>query len=103
MLTLSQKLPDYFEYIENDVSYSLRQVQYPQDIPLLHRWMHEPHVIPQWQLNKSEIELKVYFEKMLADDHQRLMIVGINGQDVGYAEIYEGKRDRLARYYKGED
>ena len=57
------KLPDYFEYIENDVSYSLRQVQYPQDIPLLHRWMHEPHVIPQWQLNKSEIELKVYFEK----------------------------------------
>ena len=36
MLTLSQKLPDYFEYIENDVSYSLRQVQYPQDIPLLH-------------------------------------------------------------------
>ncbi len=40
---------------------------------------------------------------MLADDHQRLMIVGINGQDVGYAEIYEGKRDRLARYYKGED
>ena len=27
---------------------------------------------------------------MLADDHQRLMIVGINGQDVGYAEIYEG-------------
>ncbi|HCG3474596.1 TPA: N-acetyltransferase, partial [Acinetobacter baumannii] len=23
MLTLSQKLPDYFEYIENDVSYSL--------------------------------------------------------------------------------
>ncbi|HEE6537592.1 TPA: acetyltransferase, partial [Acinetobacter baumannii] len=52
MLTLSQKLPDYFEYIENDVSYSLRQVQYPQDIPLLHRWMHEPHVIPQWQLNK---------------------------------------------------
>ncbi|HBI9025057.1 TPA: N-acetyltransferase, partial [Acinetobacter baumannii] len=27
MLTLSQKLPDYFEYIENDVSYSLRQVQ----------------------------------------------------------------------------
>ncbi len=43
MCTLSQKAPQIiFEYIENDVSYSLRQVQYPQDIPLLHRWMHEP-------------------------------------------------------------
>ena len=52
MLTLSQKLPDYFEYYEDGTQYYLRQVQYPQDIPLLHQWMHEPHVIPQWQLNK---------------------------------------------------
>jgi len=45
MLTLSQKLPDYFEYYEDGTQYYLRQVQYPQDIPLLHQWMHEPHVI----------------------------------------------------------
>lgn len=103
MKTISQQLPDYFEYIENDTHYYLRQVQYPQDIALLHRWMHEPHVIPQWQLNKSELELQVYFDKMLADDHQRLLIVGINGKDVGYTEIYEGKRDRLGRYYRGDE
>ena len=64
MLTLSQKLPDYFEYYEDGTQYYLRQVQYPQDIPLLHQWMHEPHVIPQWQLNKSELDLQVYFDKM---------------------------------------
>lgn len=103
MLTLSQKLPDYFEYYEDGTQYYLRQVQYPQDIPLLHQWMHEPHVIPQWQLNKSELELQVYFDKMLADDHQRLLIVGVDGKDVGYTEIYEGKRDRLGRYYEGDD
>ena len=68
--------------------------------------MHEPHVIPQWQLNKSELDLHVYFDKMLADDHQRLLIVGVvgvDGKDVGYTEIYEGKRDRLGRYYEGDD
>ena len=103
MKTISQQLPDYFEYFEDGTQYYLRQVQYPLDIPLLHQWMHEPHVIPQWQLNKSELELQVYFDKMLADDHHRLLIVGIDGKDVGYTEIYEGKRDRLGRYYDGDE
>lgn len=103
MKTLSQQLPNFYEYYENETQFYLRQVQYPQDLALLHKWMHEPHVIPQWQLNKSEIDLAVYFEKMLADDHHRLLIVGVDGQDVGYTEIYEGKRDRLGRYYDGDD
>lgn len=99
MKTLSQQLPDFYEYYENSNQFYLRQVKYPDDMALLHKWMHEPHVIPQWQLNKSETDLKVYFEKQLADDHHRLFIVGVDGQDVGYAEIYEAKRDRLSRYY----
>ena len=99
MKTLSQQLPDFYEYYENSNTFYLRQVKYPDDMALLHKWMHEPHVIPQWQLNKSETDLKVYFEKQLADDHHRLFVVGVDGQDVGYAEIYEAKRDRLSRYY----
>jgi hypothetical protein len=27
----------------------------------------------------------------------------VDGKDVGYTEIYEGKRDRLGRYYDGDD
>lgn len=103
MPTLSQQLPDFYQYYENETQFYLRQVKYPQDIPLLHRWMNEPHVIPQWNLNKSELDLEVYYDRMLADDHQRLLIVGVNGEDVGYTEIYEGKRDRLGRYYEGHD
>ncbi len=102
MASISQQLPDVYYYIENETHYEIRPVQYPQDIALLHRWMHQPHVIPQWQLNKSEQELMVYFDKMLADDHQRLVIIRINGQEVGYAEIYEAKRDRLGRYYAAD-
>ncbi|WP_180124029.1 GNAT family N-acetyltransferase [Acinetobacter sp. YH12097] len=103
MTTLSRQLPDFYEYYENETQYYLRQMQYPEDMALVHKWMHEPHVIPQWQLNKSETELKVYYEKMLADDHHRILIVGVNGKDVGYTEIYEGKRDRLGLYYYGDE
>lgn len=103
MTTLSRQPPDFYEYHENETQYYLRQMQYPEDMALVHKWMHEPHVIPQWQLNKSETELKVYYEKMLADDHHRILIVGVNGEDVGYTEIYEGKRDRLGLYYDGDE
>lgn len=102
MSTVSRQLPDYYEYQEDGTTYHLKQVRYPEHMPLLHRWMHEPHVIPQWQLNLPLIPLSVYYEKMLADDHHRLYLVGINGQDVGYTEIYEGARDRLGRYYEGD-
>ncbi|MEG1856213.1 MAG: GNAT family N-acetyltransferase [Acinetobacter sp.] len=99
MQTLSSKLPNAFTYQEKGILYTLRALTLPQDFPLLYKWMHEPHVIPQWQLNKPELELAVYFEKMLIDDHQRLYIIQIEGKDAGYLEIYEAKRDRLSLYY----
>ena len=98
--TLSRRLPDAFEWNDQQgCLISLRQVDYPADMPMLHRWMHSEHVIEQWQLNWPMPQLSAHFEKMLADDHQRLYLVGIDGQWVGYAEIYEGARDRLGRYY----
>lgn len=102
-MTLSQTLPDKFSIAMNQHIYGLRQVRYPQDLPLLYRWMHTEHVIPQWQLNKPELELHVFFEKMLADDHQRLYLIQLDGQPIGYAEIYECSRDRIARYYDADE
>lgn len=99
MQTISSTLPDNFSLEMNNHTYGLRQVRYPDDLPLLHKWMHTEHVIPQWQLNKPELELHIYFEKMLADDHQRLYIITLDGRDIGYSEIYECYRDRIARYY----
>ncbi len=103
MQTLSSSLPHDFSYAEKGISYALRVVVLPEDFPLLYKWMHTPHVIPQWQLNKPELELAVYFEKMLIDDHQRLYMIQIEGQDVGYLEIYEAKRDRLSLYYPASE
>lgn len=101
--TLSSRLPDHYELIDShQIAVGLRQLRYPDDMPLVHRWMHAGHVIPQWHLHKPTMELNVHFEKMLADDHQRLYLISVEGHLVGYAEIYEPARDRLARYYPAQ-
>lgn len=99
MQTITSKLPNEFIYQEKGIGYALRALKLPEDFSLLYKWMHEPHVIPQWQLNKTELELAVYFERMIIDDHQRLYIIQIEGENVGYLEIYEAYRDRLSFYY----
>lgn len=102
MQTISQMLPKYFSILVNGSKYGLEPVCYPRDLSLLHRWLNTEHVIPQWQLNKSLQELATFFEKMLADDHQRLYLITLNDHPIGYTEIYESYRDRLARYYSAE-
>ncbi|WP_410211756.1 GNAT family N-acetyltransferase [Aquirhabdus sp.] len=101
--SISAQLPNEYRLSDfGDIEVSLRQLEYPRDMELLHKWMHYEHVIPQWQLNKSLVDLSVHYEKALADDHQRIYLVGVNGQWVGYTEIYEGARDRLGRYYDSD-
>ena len=78
-------------------------VKYPEDMPMLYQWMHAEHMVEQWQLHLPMPQLQVHFEKMLADDHQRIYIVLCEDVPIGYVEIYEGARDRLSHYYKADE
>ncbi|WP_436896912.1 GNAT family N-acetyltransferase [Acinetobacter baumannii] len=102
MLTKSKLLPSFFKVKKFNSVYEFLEFDLKRDFTKIFKWMHEPHVIEQWQLNKDEIELFIYFEKMIKDDHQRLFIIKIEGRDVGYLEIYEAKRDRLSLYYNAD-
>ncbi len=102
MMTISQQLPDTFSIQAYGKTFSLRPVVYPDDMSLLYKWMHAEHVVDQWQLHLPMPQLKVHFEKALADDHQRLYIMCCDDKPIGYTEIYETSRDRLARYYKSK-
>lgn len=102
MPSISRQLPSHYALDIKGVSYGLRAVAYPDDLALLHNWMHRPHVVPQWQLDVPAAKLAAHFEVMLADDHQRLYLVMLDERPVGYVEIYEGYRDRLARYYQAD-
>ncbi|WP_227429412.1 GNAT family N-acetyltransferase [Psychrobacter sp. I-STPA6b] len=102
MATISQKLPDTFSIEAYGKTFSLRPVNYPDDMSLLYKWMHAMHVVDQWQLHLPIGQLKAHFEKMLADDHQRLYIISCDDKPIAYTEIYEAYRDRLARYYNAK-
>jgi acetyl CoA:N6-hydroxylysine acetyl transferase len=100
MKPISQTLSAQYIKVINGNSYGLRALSYPNDLALLHRWMNTQHVIQQWQMNKPLNEIATFLEKMLADDHQRLYLIMSDETPVGYVEIYECHRDRLARYYE---
>ncbi len=103
MPTIAQRLPDNFSIQALNKTFSLRQVKYPEDMKVLYKWMHAEHVVEQWQLHLPMPALKVHFEKMIMDDHQRLYMILCEGKPIGYAEVYEAARDRLALYYKAKE
>ena len=103
MPTITQNLPDTFSIEAYQKTFALRPVSYPEDMPLLYQWMHAEHVVDQWQLHLPMAQLKTHFEKMLADDHQRLYLILCNDEPIGYTEIYETARDRLSQYYKAKE
>lgn len=103
MPTITQNLPDTFSIEAYQKTFALRPVSYPDDMPLLYKWMHAEHVVDQWQLHLPMPQLKTHFEKMLADDHQRLYLILCDDKPIGYTEIYETARDRLSQYYKAKE
>ena len=102
MTTISRQLPEHFEVEAINRTFGIRAMRYPEDMRLLYKWMHAEHVVDQWQLHLPMPMLRAHFEKMLADDHQRLYIITCNDEPIGYTEIYEAARDRLALYYKAK-
>ncbi|WP_445164674.1 GNAT family N-acetyltransferase [Paenactinomyces guangxiensis] len=78
---------------------SFRPVTLERDLERLHQWMHEPHVIPYWNLNIPFAKYREHLRKFLADPHQTLYIGSLDGTPMSYWETYWVKDDILAQYY----
>ncbi|WP_166352616.1 GNAT family N-acetyltransferase [Phytoactinopolyspora limicola] len=63
---------------------------------LVHGWMHRPHVIPWWQLDRPLDEIHHYLAGLT---HLRAWIVSADGVPFGYVETYRAVDDPLAGYY----
>lgn len=77
---------------------TLRPFKLDQDLEKLFRWLHEPHVIPQWKMNQPKPMLYEYFKKALAVPEQQLWMVTIDDQEIGYAETYAAVHDRIHQF-----
>lgn len=93
----------YKRYIpELKQTITFRATNVEQDLETFHGWHNQSRVSCFWELNKPIEELKDYMKKSLSDPHQFPMIVEIDGEKVGYYEMYWVKEDRLGPYYESE-
>ncbi|MFT9849710.1 GNAT family N-acetyltransferase [Aneurinibacillus sp. REN35] len=83
-------------------SISFAQVQYEQDLPLIHRWMQQAHVIPFWNLNMPLDRFSEHLHKALNDPHQTLYLGFIEGVAMSYWESYWVKGDVIETCYAHE-
>lgn len=81
---------------------SFRRIDIEKDLNLFHQWHNQPSVYDLWDLNKSHEELRYYLQKALIDAHMIPMIAEVDGNPIGYFEIYWAVEDRLASYYDYE-
>ncbi|MGW3467350.1 GNAT family N-acetyltransferase [Saccharopolyspora sp. NPDC000995] len=69
------------------------------DVELVHRWMNNEHVAVNWNQAWPVPRWRDELAGQLAGRHSVPCIVGIDGRDVGYLELYRVQRDKLARCY----
>ncbi len=90
----------YVPSIQKTISFRLADPE--KDLEQFHEWHNQSRVSFYWELNKPKEELKAYLEKGLKDPHQIPLIVEIDGDLVGYYEMYWVREDRLGPYYESD-
>jgi RimJ/RimL family protein N-acetyltransferase len=85
---------------ERKKTISFRQVNGKQDLDMLYRWMHEPHVIPFWNLAISYNAYKKHLQQFLNEPHQMLHIGSINEVPMSYWETYWAQEDIIGKTYQ---
>ena len=85
-----------------DMTITFRMTDPERDLNQFHEWHNQSRVSFYWELNKPIEELKDYMEKGHMTPHQIPMVVEINGEMVGYYEMYWVREDRLGPYYESD-
>lgn len=98
--TLQYAYQAYNSTIQQTIAF--RPVVLEQDLPLIHNWMNQPHVIPFWNLAFDLERMKAHLEKAIADSHQTLYIGCLNDVPMSYWESYWAADDIVARYYPAD-
>ncbi|MDX8288628.1 GNAT family N-acetyltransferase [Metabacillus indicus] len=79
---------------------TFRKADFETDAVMLHKWHHEPHVIPYWKQNFPFSLYAKQLKSLLADEHQTLWIGAVNGNEMSYFETYWAMEDPIGRYYE---
>lgn len=71
----------------SDISFKKLQME---DLPLLHQWLNEPHVIEWYEKKPSTMEdvRKKYLPRIAGDDATKSFFIIVDDQPIGYIQSY---------------
>ncbi|EQD86573.1 siderophore biosynthesis protein [Saccharopolyspora erythraea D] len=69
------------------------------DVALVHRWMNTPHVAHHWNQAWPLERWREELAHQLGGEHSLPCVVGHEGREVAYLELYRVTRDKLAGCY----
>lgn len=103
ILTYASTSPHHFIVNDGQIGKQIafRPVTMEDDLDRIHRWMHQEHVIPFWQLNLPLDKFQAHLRQELAG-HQQLYIGLLDDTPISYWETYRVAEDRLGRYYQAD-
>ncbi|MFG6148091.1 GNAT family N-acetyltransferase [Halobacillus sp. B23F22_1] len=85
-----------------NIEIAFRDFDMENDFSRIYKWMHQPYVIPFWQLNLPKEKLRNHMRAAIEDTHQSLYIGSIDGQPMSYWEAYWVQGDVVEKYYEAE-
>jgi acetyl CoA:N6-hydroxylysine acetyl transferase len=89
----------YLHSIEKEITFRSITIA---DLDVFHDWHNQPRVSYFWELNQDKEKLTQYINSALCDKHSLPTIVELDGEPVGYYEIYWVQEDRLGPYYEAD-
>ncbi len=66
-------------------------------------WMAQPHIEKWWEQHWSVERWTQEIENQAAGEHSIPCLTSIDGDDLGYVELYRVRHDRLAEYYDWQE
>lgn len=65
--------------------------------------MAQPHILKWWEQDWSVERWAQAIEEQVAGEHSIPCLISIDGEDLGYVELYRVRHDRLAEYYAWQE
>lgn len=79
---------------------TLRRCRGASDMQRFIEWQQTSHVACYWQLDQSKAAAAAYLNEVMTNDHQLPVIIDINHEPAGYAEIYWVAHDAIGQHFK---
>lgn len=68
---------------------------------LMYNWSRRQHVREYWELGETRAAVRAYLERKLASGYLQPVLIRIDDDPAGYAELYEYNRDPIALVFPG--